>query len=102
MAKELGERTGHVNLYEISNAIQAYGKEAKNLNANVDFFSAQHVLFAGDSDRSVHADLRGQPHVGLDRARPGAVPQQPADPPARGLHRRGGRQAVGADLGTLE
>ncbi len=40
MAKELGERTGHVNLYEISNAIQAYGKEAKNLNANVDFFSA--------------------------------------------------------------
>ena len=40
MAKELGERTGHVNLYEISNAIQQYGKEAKNLNANVDFFSA--------------------------------------------------------------
>ncbi|HEY4359921.1 MAG TPA: citrate synthase [Bryobacteraceae bacterium] len=40
MAKELGERTGHVKLYEISDAIQAYGKEAKNLNANVDFFSA--------------------------------------------------------------
>jgi citrate synthase len=40
MAKELGERTGHVKLYEISNAIQAYGKESKNLNANVDFFSA--------------------------------------------------------------
>jgi citrate synthase len=40
MAKEIGERTGHVKLYEISNAIQAYCKEAKNLNANVDFFSA--------------------------------------------------------------
>jgi citrate synthase len=40
MAKEIGERTGHVKLYEISNAIQAYSKEAKNLNANVDFFSA--------------------------------------------------------------
>jgi citrate synthase len=40
MAKELGERTGHVKLYEISNAIQQYSKEAKNLNANVDFFSA--------------------------------------------------------------
>jgi citrate synthase len=40
MAKELGERTGHIKLYEISNAIQAYAKEAKNLNANVDFFSA--------------------------------------------------------------
>jgi citrate synthase len=40
MAKDIGERTGHVKLYEISNAIQAYCKEAKNLNANVDFFSA--------------------------------------------------------------
>ena len=40
MAKELGERTGHIKLYEISNAIQAYTKQAKNLNANVDFFSA--------------------------------------------------------------
>jgi citrate synthase len=40
MAKDIGERTGHVKLYEISNAIQAYAKEAKNLNANVDFFSA--------------------------------------------------------------
>jgi citrate synthase len=40
MAKELGERTGHTTLYEISNAIQAYAKQAKNLNANVDFFSA--------------------------------------------------------------
>lgn len=40
MAKQLGERTGHVKLYEISNAIQQYAKEAKNLNANVDFFSA--------------------------------------------------------------
>lgn len=40
MAKELGERTGHVKLYEISNAIQEYAKQAKNLNANVDFFSA--------------------------------------------------------------
>src|SRR6516225_9085285 len=40
MAKQLGERTGHVKLYEISNAIQQYAKQAKNLNANVDFFSA--------------------------------------------------------------
>ena len=40
MAQQLGERTGHVELFEISNAIQHYAKEAKNLNANVDFFSA--------------------------------------------------------------
>jgi citrate synthase len=47
MAKELGERTGHVKLYEISNAIQQYAKEAKNLNANVDFFSASTYFSLG-------------------------------------------------------
>ncbi len=31
------------------------------------------VLFAGDSDRPVHADFRGEPHVGLDGARAGAI-----------------------------
>ena len=40
MAKDLGERTGHQKLYEISTAIEKYVKEAKNLNANVDFYSA--------------------------------------------------------------
>jgi citrate synthase len=47
MAKELGERTGHVKLYEISNAIQQYAKQAKNLNANVDFFSASTYFSLG-------------------------------------------------------
>ena len=40
MAKDLSERTGHVDLYEASEQIQKYIKETKNLNANVDFFSA--------------------------------------------------------------
>lgn len=40
MAKELGERTGHVELYQISKQIEQYMKETKNLNANVDFYSA--------------------------------------------------------------
>ena len=40
MAKELGERTGHVELYQISKQIEQYMKEAKNLNATVDFYSA--------------------------------------------------------------
>ncbi len=47
-----------------------------------------HLLFAGNSHRSVHAHLRRQPHVRLDRARAGAIPQQPADPSARRLHRQ--------------
>jgi citrate synthase len=40
LAKELGERTGHMELYQISRVIEQYMKEAKNLNANVDFYSA--------------------------------------------------------------
>jgi 2-methylcitrate synthase len=40
MAEELGKRTGHVELYQISREIEKYIKEAKDLNANVDFYSA--------------------------------------------------------------
>jgi citrate synthase len=40
MAEELGKRTGHEQLYLISREIEKYLKEAKNLNANVDFYSA--------------------------------------------------------------
>jgi citrate synthase len=40
MAEELGKRTGHYALYEASRDIEAYVKETKNLNANVDFYSA--------------------------------------------------------------
>jgi len=40
MAKDLGERTGHQKLYEISTKIESYIKENKKLNANVDFYSA--------------------------------------------------------------
>jgi citrate synthase len=40
MAKDLSERTGHIELYQASEQIQSYIKETKNLNANVDFFSA--------------------------------------------------------------
>lgn len=40
LSKEIGDRTGHVDLYETSTAIAEYIKTSKNLNANVDFFSA--------------------------------------------------------------
>jgi citrate synthase len=40
MAEELGKRTGHEELYQISSQIEKYIKETKNLNANVDFYSA--------------------------------------------------------------
>jgi citrate synthase len=40
LSKEIGIRTGHENLYETSKAIEETVKELKNLNANVDFYSA--------------------------------------------------------------
>src|SRR5580698_4530277 len=40
LSEEVGKRTGHVDLYETSVQIEKYIKEAKNLNANVDFYSA--------------------------------------------------------------
>ncbi|HLF12265.1 MAG TPA: citrate synthase, partial [Gammaproteobacteria bacterium] len=40
MAEELGRRTGHAELFQASSDIEKYIKETKNLNANVDFYSA--------------------------------------------------------------
>jgi citrate synthase len=40
MSEELGKRTGQVELYETSRAIERTAKELKNLNPNVDFYSA--------------------------------------------------------------
>ena len=40
MAEELGKRTGHEELFQASSDIEKYVKETKNLNANVDFYSA--------------------------------------------------------------
>ena len=40
LSQEIGKRTGHVDLYETSKQIEQYMKESKNLNANVDFYSA--------------------------------------------------------------
>jgi citrate synthase len=40
LSEEIGKRTGHVDLYETSKQIEQYMKSTKNLNANVDFYSA--------------------------------------------------------------
>jgi citrate synthase len=40
LSEEIGKRTGHVDLYLISKQIEQYMKDTKNLNANVDFYSA--------------------------------------------------------------
>jgi citrate synthase len=40
MSEELGKRTGHKDLYEKSSRVEQTAREEKNLNANVDFYSA--------------------------------------------------------------
>jgi citrate synthase len=39
-SEELGRRTGHLDLYEASSAVEKLVKTSKGLNANVDFYSA--------------------------------------------------------------
>lgn len=39
-SEELGRRTGHLELYEASSAVEKLVKGSKGLNANVDFYSA--------------------------------------------------------------
>ncbi len=40
LSQELGKSTGHLDLYEKSARVEATVRELKNLNANVDFYSA--------------------------------------------------------------
>lgn len=40
MSEELGRRTGHTELYEKSSRVEQTVRDLKNLNANVDFYSA--------------------------------------------------------------
>ncbi len=40
LSEELGKRTGHAELYQTSKTIEETVKEMKDLNANVDFYSA--------------------------------------------------------------
>jgi citrate synthase len=40
LSEELGRRTGHIELYQTSTAIEETVKSSKGLNANVDFYSA--------------------------------------------------------------
>ena len=87
MSKELGQKAGNTKWFEMSERIEALVKAEKKLYPNVDFYSASTYYTMGIRDRSLHADFRREPHQRLDRPRPGAVRKQPANPPARRLHR---------------
>jgi citrate synthase len=61
MSEELGQRTGEPKWYEMSRRIEAYIKEHKGLNANVDFYSASVYYMMGipiDLDTPIFACSR--------------------------------------------
>ena len=75
MSEALGKSTGQEDLYLMSSRVEETVKGEKKLNPNVDFYSASTYYSLGIPDRSVYADLRGQPHVRLDGPRARAVSQ---------------------------
>ena len=101
LSEEIGKRTGHVDLYETSKQIEQYMKSEKESECQCRFLFGVDVLFAGDSDRLVYSDIRGEPHVGMDGACARAVSQQSADSASRGLHGRGGGARLGGDFGAV-
>ncbi|HEY3994317.1 MAG TPA: citrate synthase [Ktedonobacteraceae bacterium] len=61
MSEELGQRIGDNRWYEMSRRIEAYIKEHKGLNANVDFYSASVYYMMGipiDLDTPIFASSR--------------------------------------------
>jgi citrate synthase len=47
LSEELGKRTGHVDLYVMSRRVEETVKQEKQLNANVDFYSASNYYSLG-------------------------------------------------------
>ena len=87
MSRDLGQRAGQPQWFEMSQRIEALVKAEKKLNPNVDFYSASTYYVLGipiDLFTPIFAVSRVS---GLDGARPRAVRQQPADSSARGVHR---------------
>ena len=94
--KELGERAGNTRWFEMSQRIEAAGQGREEAQPERRLLLGVDLLHARHPDRSLHADLRGQPRLRLDRALPRAVREQPADPAAHRLHRPGVSAAVRA------
>ena len=93
--EEVGKRTGHVDLYENLCANRKIYQRSEKPERQRRFLLRLDLLFARDSDRHLHANLCGQPHVRLDGARSGAIPQQSPDPSPGRLHRPPGGPALG-------
>ena len=87
MSKELGEKAGNTRWYEMSRRIEQLVTGEKKLYPERRLLLGVHLLHARHRHRSLHADLRRQPHLRLDGALPRAVREQSTDPAADRLHR---------------
>ena len=91
MAVKLSEKLGEPKWIRMSERIATLMKEKKNLNANVDFYSATVYYSLGiptDLFTPIFAIARC---CRLVRARPRAARRQPPLPPAERIRRRAGR-----------
>ena len=85
ISEELAAAPGTHVVRDVANH-RAVVKGEKKLNAERRFLLCHDVLRAGHTGRAVHAGVCRQPHLRMDRSRARAVREQPADPPARGVH----------------
>ena len=87
MAVKLSEKLGDPKWIRMSERIAQLMKEKKNLNANVDFYSATVYYSLGHPDRSVHPHFRDRADCRLVRARSRAAGRQSAFPAAERIRR---------------
>jgi citrate synthase len=96
-SKQLGEKAGEPQWFQLSQRIEAVVTGEKKLYPNVDSTPRRRSTRSGFRLISTNADLRGEPHLRMDGARPRAVRQQQVDPAADGLHRAAVSAAVSGD-----
>ena len=101
LSKDLGKRSRRAAVGRDVRAHRGAGEEREEAEPERRLLLGFDVLRARHPAVALHADLRGQPHVRLDGARPRAVREQPPDSAARGIHGPGGPAAVGATRTAL-
>ena len=89
MSRELGARAGQPQVVRDVRADRGDRQGREEAESERRLLLGLHLLHDGHPDRALHADLRGEPHIRLDRARAGAAGQQPSDPAAGRVHRSG-------------
>ena len=87
MSRDLGQRVGQPQWFEMSAADRGAREGREEAERERRFLLGVHLPRARHPHRSVHADLRRQPDVRVDRPRARAVREQPPDPAARRIHR---------------